>query len=133
VKFYGNFTINPKKLKDANIAGRTKTQNPHRQLNKTISILSSAWYEPAELAQLSLARKACPSIRGSLPKPKFLEDLLEAIEITSPYSPTEFKLICFFFFIEFLIPKWETWHNIILTPEQIKTSVGGSLVVMSYD
>jgi hypothetical protein len=128
VKFYGNFTINHQKLKDANIAGRTKTQNPHRQLNKTVSILVSAWYEPAELAQLSLAGKACPSIRGSLPKPKFPEDFLEAIESTSPYSPTEFKLIYFFFFIEFLIPKWETWHNIILTPEQIKTSVGDRLL-----
>jgi hypothetical protein len=27
-----------------------------------------------------------------------------------------------------LIPKWETWHNIILTPEQIKTSVGDRLL-----
>ena len=84
-------------MKDAIIAGRTKTQNPHRRLNKTVSILLSAWYEPAELAQLNLAGKACPSIRGSLPKPKFQEDLLEAIEKTSPYSPTEFKLISFFF------------------------------------
>lgn len=28
----------------------------------------------------------------------------------------------------FLIPKWETWHSIILTPEQIKTSVGDRLL-----
>ena len=27
-----------------------------------------------------------------------------------------------------MIPKWETWHNIILTPEQIKTSVGDRLL-----
>jgi hypothetical protein len=27
-----------------------------------------------------------------------------------------------------LIPKWETWHSIILTPEQIKTSVGDRLL-----
>ncbi len=129
MKFYGNFTINPLKLKDANIAGRTKTQNPHRRLNKTVLILLSAWYEPAELAQLSLAGKECSSIRGSLLKPKFQEDFLEAIESTSPYSPTESKLISFFFFlIEFLIPKWDTWQNIILTPEQIKTSVGDRLL-----
>jgi hypothetical protein len=99
VKSYGNFTINPLKLKDTNIAGRTKTQNPHRRLNKTVLILLSAWYKPAELAQLSLAGKECSSIRGSLLKPKFQEDFLEAIESTSPYSPTEFKLISFFFFL----------------------------------
>ena len=27
-----------------------------------------------------------------------------------------------------MIPKWETWHSIILTPEQIKTSVGDRLL-----
>lgn len=97
MKFHGNVTINPQKLREAIISGRTKTQNPHRRLNKTVSILLSAWYEPAELAQFSLARKACPSIPGSIPKPKFPEDILEAIESTSPYSPTEFKLISFFF------------------------------------
>jgi hypothetical protein len=80
---------------------------PHRRINKTVSILLSAWYEPAELAQLSLAGKACPSIRGSLPKPKFAEDILEAIESTSSYSPTEFKLISFFllFLVRVLDPK----------------------------
>ncbi|XP_045031914.1 uncharacterized protein LOC123474128 [Daphnia magna] len=109
VKFHGNVTINPQKLREAIISGRTKTQNPHRRLNKTVSILLSAWYEPAELAQFSLAGKACPSIPGSIPKPKFPEDILEAIE-------------------RFLIPKWETWHSIILTPEQIKTSVGDRLL-----
>ena len=30
--------------------------------------------------------------------------------------------------IEFLIPTWDTWQNIILTPEQIKTSVGDRLL-----
>lgn len=96
MKFHGNVTINSQKFREAIICGRTKTQNPHRRINKTVSILLSAWYEPAELAQFSLAGKACPSIRGSLPKPKFPEDILEAIESTSSYSPTEFKLISFF-------------------------------------
>ncbi|KAK4003671.1 hypothetical protein OUZ56_005427 [Daphnia magna] len=79
------------------------------QFSNFLWVKFHAWYEPAELAQFSLAGKACPSIPGSIPKPKFPEDILEAIE-------------------RFLIPKWETWHSIILTPEQIKTSVGDRLL-----
>lgn len=30
--------------------------------------------------------------------------------------------------LEFLIPKWENWHQVVLTPEQIKSAVGDRLL-----
>lgn len=79
VKLYGTVCVNADALKKAIITGRTKTQNPSRRLNATVTVLLSGWYTTGELSLMSLAGKACPSIPGSVAKRKFPEDIMEAI------------------------------------------------------
>ncbi|KAK4017466.1 hypothetical protein OUZ56_032777 [Daphnia magna] len=74
-----NTPIKRQKLRQATVTGRMKTQNPTRRLNATVPVLLSGWWTKSELSLLRLARRACPSIPGSKAKPKFPEDMIEAI------------------------------------------------------
>jgi len=79
IEFYGKVTISPSILKTAVIKARMKEKDPSRRLNATVAILLSSWFSYAELANLSLSGKGCPSIADSVAKPKFPEVILEAI------------------------------------------------------
>ncbi|KZR97836.1 Uncharacterized protein APZ42_007069 [Daphnia magna] len=81
-----------------------KSQIPARRLNATVAVLLSGWWTKSELSLLSLAGRACSSIPGSKAKPKFPEDMIEAITSKIFYT------------------KWECWHEVFLAADQIKTA-----------
>lgn len=39
-----------------------------------------------------------------------------------------FHIIIFFSFIDFILPRWKTWHNNDLSKEQIKAAITAKLV-----
>lgn len=65
-------------LRRVKVAARTDG-NSATSINACVSIILDNLYHTEELANMSLSGNACPSIKGSVPKPKMPENVREAI------------------------------------------------------